>query len=246
MRTGTEILNTVLGKTGSARESILVSVILSHETPDFMNKFVPVHVHGKDNHGDDVVIEILVSPDYVSVGTNQDFVRVPLFPGSAQLVADQAMCILPTKRMVDLIYQAASIKVSPATYAPQPGGFSREDTRAYLKTNAAIQKELGSRTYQGLLIGGQKKDIVLTNQLLKHKGNVAIYGWHQKNGKPIQGLNAVDHSKSYVDYSHGVRLISRTCRVNGVEKDLLGVIQSDQYGSILTGDDPLKFVRYSP
>ena len=43
---------------------------------------------------------------------------------------------------------------------------------------------------------------------------MAIYGWHQLNGKPTQLLSTTQPS-DYVDYSHGLRLVSRKMKLNG-------------------------------
>jgi len=38
----------------------------------------------------------------------------------------------------------------------------------------------------GELVGGDKKDLIISNGIYNPKFNrVVIYGWHQKNGKPI-------------------------------------------------------------
>ncbi len=59
----------------------------------------------------------------------------------------------------------------------------------------------------GELISGHKKDLVLSNRLRQLPDRVAIYGWHRAPGDPIQPLSTV-HGARYVDYSHGVRLVS--------------------------------------
>ena len=58
-------------------------------------------------------------------------------------------------------------------------------------------------------MGGTKKDIVISNKIIDptRPGYVVIYGWHQLNGAAIQPLTNI-HSGSYVDYSHGVRLMN--------------------------------------
>ena len=50
-------------------------------------------------------------------------------------------------------------------------------------------------------------------------GKVAIYGWHKPDGKPIQPLYT-GHTASWVDYSHGIRLVSRRMTVNGEAKTI--------------------------
>jgi hypothetical protein len=58
----------------------------------------------------------------------------------------------------------------------------------------------------GVLLAGHKKDLVLTRKLATRPNRVAIYGWHQLSGEPIQPVSTV-HVAEYADYSHGVRLI---------------------------------------
>jgi hypothetical protein len=245
MTTGSDFLSLILGKTGDSRERVALEALVTNSSiPSFQLRFVPVHAHGKDTHGDDVVIEYLVSPDYLSVGTDDNFLRLPLMPTTAQKVADHFNCLLPTKHMVDQIYQSATIKLSPFPISPKPGDPNRDDSRNYDKSNQHIQGQLGSQRYLGLLIAGHKKDVVISNQLAQNPKKVAIYGWHQKNGQPIQPL-FVGHGNFYVDYSHGIRLVSKVCRVNGVQMDLETVLQSKDYGPILTGAGPQTVTRYS-
>jgi hypothetical protein len=243
--TGFEVLAQITGKTGNAREAILLDVLTVQKAiPPFLLNFVPIHAHGDTKAGDPVVIEYKVSPDYLCAGTDTDFLRVPLMPTTAQKVADSLNCLLPTKRMVDQIYEASTVRVSPRPYSPKnPGDFARESSLAYKLNNDKIQEQLARRPYLGLLIGGQKKDIVITNQLLKNPKKVAIYGWHEKVGKPIQPLY-LGHGDFYVDYSHGIRLVSKVCKVNGVEMDLEDVLKHKDYGPILTGAEPLQITRY--
>ncbi|HCL31999.1 MAG TPA: hypothetical protein DIC52_26690 [Candidatus Latescibacteria bacterium] len=58
----------------------------------------------------------------------------------------------------------------------------------------------------GVLLAGHKKDLVLMRKLATRPNRVAIYGWHQLSGEPIQPVSTV-HVAEYADYSHGVRLI---------------------------------------
>ena len=46
-------------------------------------------------------------PDYLAVGSDDDFVRMPMTPQTAQQIADLFGCILPTRKMVDAIDAAA-------------------------------------------------------------------------------------------------------------------------------------------
>ncbi len=66
----------------------------------------------------------------------------------------------------------------------------------------------------GLLLTGGKKDVVLSAKLAERPNRVAIYGWRQQSGEPIQPLTTV-HVNSYVDYSHGIRLIAEQALYQG-------------------------------
>lgn len=232
------------GLSGKEREDFIVKEITENGNyPKFLLNFVPVKVQAIV---ESLNVEIIyyVSPDYLSLGTEVDFIRVPMRPKHAQKVLDHLGCILPTKRMVDQIYQAAEIKVSP-----QPINhltYSGSASSTYLMSNRMINEQLAKMPeYKpGMLLAGHKKDIVLTNQLLSKKGKVAIYGWHRKEkGTPIQPLY-LGHGDFYVDYSHGVRLVNQFCVVNGVTMDLREVLGDKKLGPLLTGSDPLKVFEY--
>ncbi|MFO1512715.1 MAG: hypothetical protein U1F83_07355 [Verrucomicrobiota bacterium] len=59
-----------------------------------------------------------VTPDYLAVGTDADYFLTPLTPLTAQFIADQLDCTLPTRKMVDAIYAAAAVKFAPSPIPP--------------------------------------------------------------------------------------------------------------------------------
>jgi hypothetical protein len=59
------------------------------------------------------VPNILFLPDYLSIGTDDDWARINITPLAAQKIADSLNCFLPTRKMVDDIYKAAKIKLEP-------------------------------------------------------------------------------------------------------------------------------------
>lgn len=73
------------------------------------------------------------------------------------------------------------------------------------------------------MVSGHKKDLVLTNLLAARPSQIAIQGWHRASGAPIQPLSTV-HGAHYVDYSHGVRLISQTALVNGERRSIYEIL----------------------
>jgi hypothetical protein len=93
------------------------------------------------------------------------------------------------------------------------------------------------------LVSGIKKDVVITNLLSKRPNRVAIYGWHKLDGTPIQPLSTVHHD-SYVDYSHGVRLIKRIITIDGKTLDLGSALHSEQLHVLFSDEGPIETTAY--
>ncbi|APR86111.1 Hypothetical protein A7982_11460 [Minicystis rosea] len=96
-------------------------------------------------------------------------------------------------------------------------------TPYYEQHQAKIEQQRAGRA-TGALLAGHKKDVVITNRLGWKPKSVAIFGWHQLNGVPIQPLSTV-HENTYADYSHGIRLIHGEVLVDGAKRataDVLG------------------------
>ena len=90
----------------------------------------------------------------------------------------------------------------------------------------------------GALIAGQKKDVVVSNRLWQKVDRVAIYGWHQHAGAPIQPLSTV-HGARYADYSHGVRLVSAVAFVNGQSHSIFEIITDPSLAGIISDEGPI-------
>jgi hypothetical protein len=134
-----------------------------------------------------------IARDYVSVGEESDFVRMPMTPQSAQRIADRFHASLPTKKLVDDIYAAAAVKLSPS-----PLVNVNDNPDKWLLHQKAIEKQLASLGGGDGIIAGQKKDIVIGNMMARSPKKVVIYGWHQKSGKAIQPESSV-HGDFYLD-----------------------------------------------
>lgn len=144
--------------------------------------------------------ELEVALDYWMDATG---VRKPMGLTEAWNIADALGFTLPTKDIVDFIWANADIKLKPIPihYTTHREMSSRQKI---IEHNNLIQGQLlNLGPTEGKLIAGHKKDI------LEHPRNsdrVKIYGWHQKNGYPIQPVSTVHHD-DYFDYSHGLRLV---------------------------------------
>jgi hypothetical protein len=170
-----------------------------------------------------VLARFFVAGDYLTLGEPGDAMRMPLGAPAAQTIADDRGALLPTKKMVDLIWKAAGTRLAPHPMRAewQAKGLNPDQRMvqldAFAEHDAVIDRQLApfvaGGTLPGQLIAGHKKDVVLTNHTAP--GHVAIYGWHQIDGKPIQPLNGTSHALGYADYSHGVRLVHPEMEIDG-------------------------------
>lgn len=237
--TGSQFMQSNMHLGGEIREKNIVAELTLGNVPDFLRQLKPVTVTGSVGK-----ITFYVMSDYISIGSNEDYVRIPMSPLSAQKVADVFSCTLPTRKMVNEIWKNAQIKLPPLPWGP-PYNAEMHSTDRYQKHNTKIQKQLVGKDYT-LLVAGHNKDVVITNRLAPNnpKKRVAIYGWFNSDGTVIQGLNPTSHEDTYADYSHGVRFISRTVTVNGVNKDIIDVFKDPVLSTLLSDEGVLNFVRY--
>ncbi|MAM62885.1 hypothetical protein [Maritimibacter sp. UBA3975] len=230
--TGSAFLAAVGNGSGGNRDNAIINELARGNMPGFLKELQPVVFRGRDARGASTEIVICVTPDYLALGSDSDFVRVPLGLPAAATIAKRFGMTLPTSRMVDAIYAQARVKLSPA---PMQAGPQMSSTNYFLRHNATIE---GQRKGRAGLISGHKKDVVIASRMASNPGRVAIYGWHRSQGNPIQPVSTV-HGASYADYSHGIRLVSRTAYLNGRAVDLDELLASNRYAYLLNSDGPL-------
>lgn len=229
---GSAVIGALTGAGGRSRDDAIADQIAAGNLPDFLRDLVPVTFTSGEGR-QRTRITICVMPDYLAVGSDRDFVRVPLGLPAAMRLAERFDMVLPTTRMVDAIHAQASVRLSPAPMEP---GAQMASTQYFLRHNATVEAQrqrTGGRL--GQLVAGHKKDLVLTNRLNSNPGRVAIYGWHRGNGAPIQPLSTV-HGAEYADYSHGIRLVSRTAYVNGRAVDLRDLLGDSRLAGMVSSE----------
>lgn len=235
--TGSGFYRSIAGMDTHQRDSLAMLCLLGGNFPAFLRQLEPVTVEGPHPiTGKHNKITFWVTPDYLSIGTGQDWARMPLSPRAAQAVADSLHCFLPTATMCDAIYRAATVKLEPV-----PLFALRDSTPVMWHHHLIIE---GQRQGRKGLIAGIKKDVVLTEKLLERPNRVAIYGWHKPEGRPIQPLYT-GHVDWYVDYSHGIRLVSRNLRVNGEWMDYTRVWADEGLRYLLCGSETKTVTRYN-
>ncbi|WP_372841149.1 hypothetical protein [Phaeovulum sp.] len=233
---GNEFGTTLANVSGVARDQLIAREVLSGNVPQFLRNLIPVSLSGTAATGKAVTITVCVTPDYVAVGDDDDFLRVPMGLPEAAQIADSLGFMLPTTRIVDAIFAQAALQLTPR---PMQAGPQMTSTSYLREHNTTIDNQiLSSNLSSGALVAGIKKDLVLTNALRRAPGQVAIYGWHQANGRPIQPLTTV-HGQHYSDYSHGVRLVSQTAYLNGRAVALTDLLEDPSYAQILSSEGPI-------
>jgi len=220
------------------RDSLAKAMILSGNYPSFLQKFVRIHASITDSAtGKTIHAYYYAAPDYLSLGTDDDWARIPLTPMAAQVIADSFHCFLPTRKMVNDIYEQSVVKL-----APVPMYAFRDSSVTMWQHHLIIE---GQRKGRKGLIAGIKKDVVLSGKITRdtRPDREAIYGWHKPDGKPIQPLYT-GHINWWVDYSHGIRLVYRTVWVEGKAMDYTEVLKDPRLQKLLCDEEWCDFVRY--
>lgn len=256
--TGSQFIQKIMNfKSGSPeRNKLIISEFKSGNFPSFLRKFSEINVNENN-----IKLTYYVSPDYMSIGSDSDYVRISTDAPTSQAIADMFGCILPTKKMVDQIYQQAKTKATPA---PMSGGatvsgkfYSGKDfinlkmqhADSLEEHNRMIERQLKRLNHKpGDLVAGIKKDVVIGNLLQNKKDRVNIYGWHQNDGKAIQPESTF-HEAAYFDYSHSIRLVDKNCKIeeNGTSKqvNIESLLKDPKYSKLISFET-LKATSYYP
>lgn len=233
---GGAFIDSVAGLSDDQRDQAIRRELLAGNLPRFLRQALPATLTGRLPGGERVRLTLCVLSDYLSVGSDDDHLRVPMSLGTALAVATRFGFTLPTPRIVDLIYRQAAVRLVPQ---PLPPG-EQMRSAAYVRLHHALveQQRAAVGALPGALSAGHKKDLVLSNKLWSRPAPVAIYGWHRSADAPIQPLSAV-HGARYADYSHGVRLVSQVMYVNGKRTSIFDVLADQRWAGLLSSEGPL-------
>lgn len=233
---GHAIAGTIAALDGEAREEFLREQVLAGNVPHFLRQLEPVELAGPAGPN----VTLCVMPDYLAVGTNEDYLLVPMRLETALEIGQRLGFLLPTPKVVDEISRQSRVHLTPQ---PLPASDQMRSS-AYLIEHNALVREQRERSADplGALTSGDKKDLVLTNRLWTQLERVAIYGWHAIDGRPIQPLSTV-HGWHYVDYSHGVRLVSERVLIDGHPRALLDALADPSIAPLLSSEGVIVEIR---
>ncbi len=220
----------IAGMTLAEREAAVREQFMAGNVPGSWRQFTEVKISRVIGGREHTAI-LSVAPDYLAIGSDADALLMPLTPGTARELAAHIECTLPTRRMVDEIHRAAPVKLTPA---PLPPGAEMTSVGTFARHCELVRKQQTAHP-AGQLTAGHKKDLVLTARLATAPGKVAIYGWHRPDGTPIQPLYT-GHASTWVDYSHGVRLVASALTVDGAPSTVAAVLGNPALAELLSDE----------
>ncbi|MEW5799034.1 MAG: T9SS type A sorting domain-containing protein [Bacteroidota bacterium] len=229
---GSEFYSIIASLSRQAREDTIFKHVVAGNIPNFLRSLDTITT-AKTIGSTLYTLEYYATPDYLAIGSDDDYFLMPMTPILAQKIANYLNCTLPTKMMVDQIYSKAQVKLRPQPIPPDadmmnaPRFWQHNDSVKALRTPLLGTYPLGS------LVGGTKKDVIIDKKIYSWLKSsvpkpVVIYGWHQLNGSPIQPTYN-GHGETYADYSHGVRLVQRMAKINGAEISLIDIVKDPTY-----------------
>jgi len=96
--TGSQFAQYVSRMSPHERESAILDEILKGNIPEFLRKLVPVKLRSQLPSGKVLEATIFVAPDYLAIGSDDDFLRIPMNLHTAAAIAERFGFLLPTKK----------------------------------------------------------------------------------------------------------------------------------------------------
>jgi hypothetical protein len=227
----------------SPREVAILGQILQGNVPNWMRNLSLVTTNATIN-GTNHIVSYYVTPEYIAIGSDQDYFLMPMTPMLGQRIADSLNCSLTTAKMVDDIWKKAPAHLSPSpiTYVPEFITIPYYDQH---NTTVRGQRDAITNSFPiGTLTGGYKKDVIIANRIYTNFANssitnvVVIYGWHYLDGSHIQDVYN-GHEEGYADYSHGIRLVQMGLTVDGQPNTVTNVLTNPNLAALLSDDSIL-------
>jgi len=238
--TGSEFATYVHGMDRSEREEAIETQLTEGNFPEFLKILKPVQITRRFEDGNTKTATVFAMPDYISVGSDRDYLLTPMSLYTAIETALKLGFTLPTKKIVDAIFNQSEVHCAPE---PLPAGPQMRSTAYYVKHNQKIKEQLAALSCApGTLVSGHKKDVVLSNRLMRNHGKIAIYGWHRPSGIAIQPLSTI-HGANYADYSHGIRLVSDIVLIEDEPHSMYDVLEDPKLANIVSDEGPMPGVR---
>jgi hypothetical protein len=227
---GTEVARDIRALDFEAREERIYEEVARGNVPTWLRQLERVEMMGEVG-GRMHEVTFWVTPDYLAVGSDDDFFLVPLSPRTSQRIADLVGASLPTPRMVDAVWASARVRLVPIRIRPDE---HMRTVRDFERHDALVQAQRGLRGVRpGVFVAGHKLDLVLSAMRSGEPGNVALYGWHLPDGSPLQPVFPVVMDWR-PHFSLGTRLGDRSIVIDGARRDLSDVLLDPELTPLLS------------
>lgn len=231
-----------LPKSGSdvARDDAIVQAVRDgHHAPLV---FKPVTVkHGL------MTATVWVMHDALMLGEPGDYVRVSMNADTAQRVAWELGCFLPTTKICDSVWDAADVRIRPVTQAPPDYPYeSMDQPSRMLDYHREVDRRIARHTaLRGRLVANIGKHWVLSNKATQKRA--ANYGWYVDAGgsvsasgrRMIQTLGTA-HNGRHSDYSQVLRLVKDELSAHGQSMPLGEALLDPELCPLVSSEGVLK------
>jgi hypothetical protein len=215
------------------RENMIYTQVSAGNVPDFYRNLIAVTSTATIGSVTQSVT-YYVAPDYLAIGCDSDYFLMPMSPMLATKIGMLTGTTLPTRKMVGDIWTAASVKLAPQ---PLTAGPQMSTVPFFAHHDSIVGQQRATFTNPlGNLVSGDKKDVIISNMIYTTANRVIIFGWYYQNGTYIQPMTNV-HADTYMDYSHGIRLVQNSCLLNGTTPTTIqAILESSTLNPLLSDE----------
>src|SRR5215831_13127252 len=102
--TGSQFAENVSNMDRQQREYAILNQLIEGNMPSFFRKLIPLGLGNRISGGKFISATVFVTPEYLAIGSDTDFLRIPMNLHTAAAIAERFSFLLPTKKIVDAIY----------------------------------------------------------------------------------------------------------------------------------------------
>lgn len=159
-------------------------------------------------------------------------VRFDVTAEGAQRIADQLHAILPTPRILQLVWEQAAVRIEPCTLPPDE---KMASTARMIQHSSCVDQRIGGRAG---MVANEGKHWVLSNRIAGKENLAANYGWFIRGRRPVQTVGT-RHDTAHTDYSQILRLVKPIINVDGRDIDIRSVGRSPELWGLVSDEGPL-------
>lgn len=231
VRPASELVEELPSSLGSAREKMLYELYAAGQFPTWLRRWVEVTVEYDGMRG-----SIYVMPDFLCIGTDDEYCYTPMGAIGAEKVLSLFGAVLPTPKIVDLLYKRTCFPQLAQPWGPPYDGSMLKTSRWMMQTRKVKSAMEASGAKPGDLVEGHFKNVTTSPLVPCNKGEVlSFYGWYMAGGIPIQRDSGA-HGAGYCDYSHGIRGVLQDVVVEGVMMSLAEACADEELAPMFSWD----------